>query len=275
MMRIAMILTVMVMMTMVRGQRLRREVVRSHDGLFYHQGPYLSHNHRQVTRQAPASFHRSPLLKPLPHHSTPVRFPATGGETQAINFLPQRQGFIGPALPPQPRHQSLLSPVVSPPSPAPALTFQDNTLRQQPQEIGHQPQEIGHQPQQFGHKSQQLRHQVQEFRHQSQQLSSPQQLALTSSAPHILPLTNDHKPSSALEKLMAIAGEDWDLTTGGSPDLGPEVFQCPALEGHFRSPRDCGVYYQCAQGQAHQRSCDTGLAYNDLTNQCDWAKNVQ
>ena len=74
---------------------------------------------------------------------------------------------------------------------------------------------------------------------------------------------------------MAIAGEDWDLTTGGSPDPGPEVFQCPALEGHFRSPRDCGVYYQCAQGQAHRRSCDTGLAYNNLTNQCDWAENVQ
>ena len=115
MMRILMILNVLVML--LQCQRNRREVVRSHDGLFYHQGPYLSHN-RQFTRQAPAPFHRPPLLQTQPHHSTPVRFPqqhfaATGGPTQAINghFIPhtthQEQSFIGPAPPPQP-HQPLL-----------------------------------------------------------------------------------------------------------------------------------------------------------------------
>ena len=267
------ILTVLVMVTTVRGQRHRREVIRSQNGLFYHQGPYLSHSHRQVTRQAPASFHRSALFQSHHHTSTPVRFPqhnfpATGGQTQALkssNFNIQRthqghKGFIGPVLPPQP-HQPLLSPVVSPPMPAPALTFLENTIRQKPQQLGHQTQQLGHQTEQLGHQTEQLRHQNQQLGHQNQQLSSPP--------------AQDHKPSSALDNLMAIAGYDWDLTTGGSPGPGPEVFQCPALEGHFRSPTDCAVYYQCAQGRAHRRSCDTGLAYNGLTNQCDWPENVK
>ena len=242
-----MILTVLVMVTTVRGQRHRREVIRSQDGLFYHQGPYLSHRHRQVTRQAPAFFHRSALFHSHMHTSTPVRFPqhnflATGGEAKALkssNFNLQRthqghQGFIGPVLPPQPRQ-----PLLSPPSPAPALTFLDKTVRQKPRQ-GHQHQQLGHQIEQLS--------------------SSP---------------ASDLKPCSALENLMAIAGEDWQLTTGGPPGPGPEVFQCPALQGHFRSPTDCAVYYQCAQGRPHRRSCDTGLAYNGLTNQCDWAENVR
>ena len=261
MMRILMILNVLVMM--VRCQRHRREVVRGHDGLFYHQGPYLSHNsHRQVTRQAPASFHRPPLLHPQPHHSTPVRFPqqhfaATGAPTQAINghLIPhstqqEQQRFIGPAPPPQPR-QPLLPPVLSPQT-APALTFLDNTLRHQPQQ----------------------------FRQQPQEFSAPQQPLLPNPSSNIPnndpPPSPDHKPTSALEKLMAIAGEDWDLSSSSTdPRAGPEVFVCPVSEGHFRSPWDCSVYYQCAQGRAHRRSCHTGLAYNALTNQCDWAENVQ
>ena len=279
------------MVTTVRGQRHRRAVIRSQDGLFYHQGPYLSHlshRHRQVTRQAPASFHRSPLLQSHLHTSTPVRFPqhnfpANGGQTQALGHNGQRthqghRGFIGPVLPPQSR-QPLLSPVVSPPTPAPALTFLDNTSRHQPQQLGHQSEQLGHQPQQLGHQPQQLGHQPQQLGHQTLQLSSPQQHALFSSSPNIPntspPPASDHKPSSALENLMAIAGDDWDLTAGGSPRPGSEVFQCPALEGHFRSPLDCAVYYQCAQGRPHRRSCHTGLAYNGLTNQCDWAENVK
>ena len=274
MMRILMILNVLVMM--VRCQRHRREVVRSHDGLFYHQGPYLSHNsHRQVTRQAPALFHRPPLLQPQPHPSTPVRFPqqhfaATGAPTLAItsHLIPhstqqEQQSFIGPAPPPQPR-QPLLPPVLSPQT-APALTFLDNTLRQQPQQLRQQPQQL---------------RLPQQFRQHPQQFSAPQQPLLpapSSSIPNNMPPPSpDHKPTSALEKLMAIAGEDWDLSSSSTDTgAGPEVFVCPVSEGHFRSPRDCSVYYQCAQGRAHRRSCHTGLAYDALTNQCDWAENVK
>ena len=274
MMRILMILNVLVML--LQCQRHRREVVRSHDGLFYHQGPYLSHN-RQFTRQAPAPFHRPPLLQTQPHHSTPVRFPqqhfaATGGPTQAINghFIPhtthQEQSFIGPAPPPQP-HQPLLPPVLSPQRPAPSLTFLDNALRHQP------PQELRHQPQQFRNQPQQLRHQPQHFSAPQQPLLSAPSSSIHDNNPSPPP---DHKTSSALEKLMAIAGEDWDLGTSSTdPGPGPEVFMCPVSEGHFPSPRDCSVYYQCAQGQAHRRSCHTGLSYNALTNQCDWAENVK
>ena len=51
-------------------------------------------------------------------------------------------------------------------------------------------------------------------------------------------------------------------------------FVCPALSGHFPDPDTCSVYYTCAGGSSHRNTCQTGLMYNSLTNQCDWEASV-
>ena len=238
------------LLVIVMGQRQRREVVRTDDGLFYHQGPYFSHG--QVNRQAlglPLNkdpFSPYPLLLPQPHHSTPVRFPQPDipsfgprlplQSSQQFEQMTPKEGqrFIGPALPNQHPQHPILSPVFPLQTPAPAITFLDHKSRTQPQHI-----------------------------------NSPQHSSHSPSA--VSPLAAEQtRPGSALEKLMAIAGDNWDL----SPGPASEVFVCPVSEGHFPSPSDCSVYYQCAQGRPHRRECGPGLAYNAITNQCDWADTV-
>ena len=83
--------------------------------------------------------------------------------------------------------------------------------------------------------------------------------------------------SAALQLLVKIAGADWDtsLHTGKSI-LGTSStsFQCPSLEGDYPDPGACSVYYQCAQGVAHQHTCQEGLNWNMVINMCDWEANV-
>ena len=81
--------------------------------------------------------------------------------------------------------------------------------------------------------------------------------------------------SEALKMLMKIAGDDWDSLNTLNNDDSDDECTCPASEGHYASPSSCSVYYQCAQGRAHRRSCGAGLSYNILSNQCDWSQNVQ
>ena len=67
--------------------------------------------------------------------------------------------------------------------------------------------------------------------------------------------------SAALLKLMEIAGDDWSRqkTGSSSPERSRSVqFSCPQSEGHFPAEDSCSVYYQCAQGTAHRRQCETG-----------------
>jgi len=83
--------------------------------------------------------------------------------------------------------------------------------------------------------------------------------------------------SDALQRLMAIAGENWDAEIGIEKNLletASDNFNCPAPEGHFPDPDSCSVYFQCAQGTPHKRTCEPGLNWNMDTNQCDWEANV-
>lgn len=84
----------------------------------------------------------------------------------------------------------------------------------------------------------------------------------------------------ALSILMSIAGASWekDLVMGSKNEAGAgntgSSFVCPALSGHFPDPDTCSVYYTCAGGTSHRNTCQTGLMYNSLTNQCDWEASV-
>lgn len=83
--------------------------------------------------------------------------------------------------------------------------------------------------------------------------------------------------SDALQRLMAIAGDNWDAEIGIEKNLldtASDNFICPAPEGHFPDPTSCSVYFQCAQGTPHKRTCEPGLNWNMITNQCDWEANV-
>jgi len=86
------------------------------------------------------------------------------------------------------------------------------------------------------------------------------------------------RKTDALTNLMKIAGDNWEhkLLTG-EDNLHAESeksFICPGPEGHFPSPDSCDVYYQCAQGTPHKHSCQPGLHWNIVTNQCDWKERV-
>jgi len=86
----------------------------------------------------------------------------------------------------------------------------------------------------------------------------------------------------ALQILMTIAGDTWeqDLVMGSKDDGSASgghagsSFDCPVPNGHFPDPDTCSVYYQCAGGVSHKYTCQTGLMYNSLTNQCDWEQSV-
>ena len=83
--------------------------------------------------------------------------------------------------------------------------------------------------------------------------------------------------SDALQRLMAIAGDDWDMEIGIQKNLldtSSSNFICPGPEGHFPDPESCAVYYQCAQGTPHKHTCEAGLKWNMINNQCDWEQNV-
>ena len=80
--------------------------------------------------------------------------------------------------------------------------------------------------------------------------------------------------SSALDKLVSIAGADWDNSLHTSHSLLDSSFSCPSLSGHFPDRQKCSVYYQCAEGVAHSNTCQQGLLYNMVTNTCDWQQNV-
>ena len=83
--------------------------------------------------------------------------------------------------------------------------------------------------------------------------------------------------SDALQRLMAIAGDDWDVEKGIEKNLldtSRSSFICPGPEGDFPSPSSCSVYYQCAQGTPHKHTCEAGLRWNMDKNQCDWEHNV-
>jgi len=84
--------------------------------------------------------------------------------------------------------------------------------------------------------------------------------------------------SAALDQLMAIAGDNWEekLLIGQEDDNSSSNsgYICPEAEGLFPSPFSCHEYFQCAQGEAHKQSCQTGLAWNSITNQCDWEESI-
>jgi len=84
--------------------------------------------------------------------------------------------------------------------------------------------------------------------------------------------------SAALDQLMAIAGDNWEekLLIGQEDDTSSSNsgYICPEAEGLFPSPFSCHEYFQCAQGEAHKQSCQTGLAWNSFTNQCDWEESI-
>ena len=82
--------------------------------------------------------------------------------------------------------------------------------------------------------------------------------------------------SAALKALYDIAGKDWDPSRRLDKSLNAVLtkFKCPAAEGHFPDPEDCGVYYQCAHGASTRYDCTAGLKWNVASNQCDWEANV-
>lgn len=53
-----------------------------------------------------------------------------------------------------------------------------------------------------------------------------------------------------------------------------ESFQCPS-DGYFSDPCDCSKFYQCWQGIAYQKSCQSGLLWNQERQYCDWDYNVE
>ena len=104
------------------------------------------------------------------------------------------------------------------------------------------------------------------------------------------------RKEETLQKLLAIAGEEWSLPKGNllqrlqllqllqhsrhSPCSGAEKpvrtrrqkvkFSCPEPEGHFAAPDSCKLYYQCVHGRPSQHRCGQGLVWNTETGQCDW-----
>ena len=107
---------------------------------------------------------------------------------------------------------------------------------------------------------------------QDKQVLSPQRELTINQAVAVHPIYQKTK-SSALSRLLAIAGDDWDLQTGLEDDM-VTPFTCPDTGGYYPDTGDCSVYYQCYQGTAHRNNCQAGLRWNTLTNMCDWEQNV-
>ena len=84
------------------------------------------------------------------------------------------------------------------------------------------------------------------------------------------------KGSRALDTLLEIAGENWNIDDGIEKNLldAQSTFVCPGREGHFPDPDSCSVYHQCANGTPTRNTCQEGLMWNMVTNQCDWTSNV-
>ena len=86
------------------------------------------------------------------------------------------------------------------------------------------------------------------------------------------------KRSRALEKLLDVAGDTWDAEVDIQTNLltNSKVanFICPSREGYFPDPASCNSYFQCDHGVALKQSCQTGLVWNMLIEQCDWNSNV-
>ncbi|XP_045506663.1 peritrophin-1-like [Colias croceus] len=61
-----------------------------------------------------------------------------------------------------------------------------------------------------------------------------------------------------------------------NPDEVPApTAYCPSPYGHFPSPStDCRNYINCQKGKATEMTCPAGLAFNPVTDVCDWPANV-
>ena len=86
------------------------------------------------------------------------------------------------------------------------------------------------------------------------------------------------KRSRALEKLLDVAGDTWDedvdIQTNLLTNSKVANFICPSREGYFPDTTSCKSYFQCDHGVAIKQSCQTGLVWNMLIEQCDWKPNV-
>ena len=86
------------------------------------------------------------------------------------------------------------------------------------------------------------------------------------------------KRSRALDKLLDVAGENWnsdvDIQTNLISVNKVVDFICPSREGNFPDSESCNSYFQCDHGVALKQSCQTGLAWNMMIDQCDWRSNV-
>lgn len=60
------------------------------------------------------------------------------------------------------------------------------------------------------------------------------------------------------------------------PNLQPPkpTGECPRQNGMFPDPRDCTKFIECGNGEAHIKSCASGLAYNKANGNCDWPENT-
>ena len=74
--------------------------------------------------------------------------------------------------------------------------------------------------------------------------------------------------SETLQKLFAIAGDDWAIRQ----DIN--TFSCPAKDGYYPSPSSCSVYYRCVYGQATRLECSSGTSWNTSKEECDWEGQV-
>ena len=250
----------------------KREIVQYNDGLFYHEGPYVSHH--QYERQA-----RFVDSRPAPVVNTV--FP------QYPNYLYQNSYPRQPQLHPYQNNYQPQEPLVH--NGYPPQQFLSNKYYEPQQQFKNEYFQPQPGPDQYSYKAPAISFEDQledrshlkrppaRAKHHQQRLNKSLEPSVTTIRAGVKTGQRMSK-SAALEMLMAIAGDDWDLNTvsgTSSGETSSDGFICPVSEGHFPSQHQCDVYYQCAQGTPHRRTCGPGLAYNIVTNQCDWSDNVQ
>lgn len=83
------------------------------------------------------------------------------------------------------------------------------------------------------------------------------------------PKLNGTEGNNALERLLVIAGDDWDT------EPVDDSFLCPHANGLFPDPGQCQFYHRCVHNVSTRLECDPGLIWSQRARTCDWGSRLE